>query len=152
MFSRQSIFTTALPPLSNCLTIGPSKDSFSIRSLTSCGGEQATGQSQEHQHWDWSTLVQRSATGVWTVSKLAFLLGSGHSILKARLQISAAHYVDPLTFPVSRYICHSLGQTCKDPLHDKREIKKKNPQNVMVNFSYQLDDIQNQLKHMPGGV
>lgn len=48
MFSRQSIFTTALPPLSNCLTIGPSKDSFSIRSLTSWEGEQVLGQSQEH--------------------------------------------------------------------------------------------------------
>lgn len=35
MCSLQSIFTTSLPPLSNCLTIGPSKDSFSIRSLTS---------------------------------------------------------------------------------------------------------------------
>lgn len=35
MCSLQSIFTTSLPPLSNCLTIGPSKASFSIRSLTS---------------------------------------------------------------------------------------------------------------------
>lgn len=35
MFSLQSIFTTALPPLSSCFTIGPSRDSFSIRSLTS---------------------------------------------------------------------------------------------------------------------
>lgn len=35
MCSLQSIFTTSLPPLSNCLTIRPSNDSFSIRSLTS---------------------------------------------------------------------------------------------------------------------
>lgn len=35
MCSLQSIFTTSLPPLSNCLTIGPSNASFSIRSLTS---------------------------------------------------------------------------------------------------------------------
>lgn len=36
MCSLQSIFTTTLPPFSSSLTIGPSKDSFSIRSLTSC--------------------------------------------------------------------------------------------------------------------
>lgn len=36
MFSLQSIFTTARPPLSSCFTIGPSRASFSIRSLTSC--------------------------------------------------------------------------------------------------------------------
>lgn len=71
---------------------------------------------------------------MWTVSKLAFLLGSGHSILKARLQISAAHYVDPLTFPVSRYKLAEIPSMTK-------EREKKNPQNVMVNFSYQLDDI-----------
>lgn len=40
MFSLQSIFTTALPPRSSCLTIGPSRDSFSIRSLTSCEGHE----------------------------------------------------------------------------------------------------------------
>lgn len=52
------------------------------------------------------------------------LLGSGHGILKARLQIPAAHDADPLTFPVSRYICHSLGQTCKDPPITKERWKK----------------------------
>lgn len=34
--SLQSALTTALPPLSSCLTIGPSSGSFSILSLTSC--------------------------------------------------------------------------------------------------------------------
>lgn len=36
MCSLQSHLTTALPPLSSCLTIGPSSGSFSILSLTSC--------------------------------------------------------------------------------------------------------------------
>ncbi len=35
MCSLQSPLTTALPPLSSCLTIGPSSGSFSILSLTS---------------------------------------------------------------------------------------------------------------------
>lgn len=56
----------------------------------------------EVSHW----RVDCKQTGI--------LLGSGHGILKARLQIPAAHDADPLTFPVSRYICHSLGQTCRD--------------------------------------
>lgn len=62
---RQSVFTTALPPLSSCLTIGPSKDSFSIRSLTSCEGrqEQVLGQSQEH-YTSVHTKLQGSHWGV----------------------------------------------------------------------------------------
>ena len=46
MFSRQSIFTTARPPRSSCFTIGPSRASFSIRSLTSWEGDRAMGDGQ----------------------------------------------------------------------------------------------------------
>lgn len=46
MFSRQSIFTTARPPRSSCFTIGPSRASFSIRSLTSWEGDRTTGDGQ----------------------------------------------------------------------------------------------------------
>lgn len=46
MFSLQSVFTTARPPLSSCFTIGPSRDSFSIRSLTSCREMRTTGGGQ----------------------------------------------------------------------------------------------------------
>lgn len=42
MCSLQSPLTTALPPLSSCLTIGPSSGSFSILSLTSCKQPQKT--------------------------------------------------------------------------------------------------------------
>lgn len=80
MCSLQSIFTTSLPPLSNCLTIRPSNDSFSIRSLTSqkkhsryfqlyfatCPSSRAfllphfvTNYNTMHYAWDWDIKPSR---------------------------------------------------------------------------------------------
>lgn len=58
MFSLQSIFTTARPPLSSCFTIGPSRDSFSIRSLTSCEGNKG--------HRGWSAWSEAESWGTGT--------------------------------------------------------------------------------------
>ena len=65
MFSRQSIFTTARPPRSSCFTIGPSRASFSIRSLTSWEGDRAPGDGQcrgaEGQGWPGHPCLSRAA-------------------------------------------------------------------------------------------
>ena len=98
MFSRQSILTTALPPLSNCRTIGPSKASFSIRSLTSCEGKQATGAGQGR---DLGFVHTKLQSRHWSVS-----CKQTDIPLRSRLQVpqsfkaskQQATYPDPLTF------------------------------------------------------
>lgn len=47
MCSLQSPLTTAFPPLSSCLTIGPSSGSFSILSLISC--------KKTREKWQWNS-------------------------------------------------------------------------------------------------
>lgn len=76
MFSLQSIFTTARPPLSSCFTIGPSRDSFSIRSLTSCRKTRATGGGQcgEKLSWRIDTQAERSLPPESSVGGAAGLL------------------------------------------------------------------------------
>lgn len=62
MCSLQSPLTTALPPLSSCLTMVPSSGSFSILSLTSCRTTQLS--------FNWYKKKRRSPYYYWLCKSL----------------------------------------------------------------------------------